>query len=601
MSDPSAADPSRESSRLALVAGRLADGGWRSGSAAFVLLVAFFLLTAAGNAGETDDVYAFAYRAENFALSYISDPRLMLYHMAMRLLFLASESLGLGFSALMLMRCFSALCAAASLLLLFRILVADLKLARETGLLATVVLGISYGFWRYAAEAEVYVPAIFLILLVFHGLSKGLRKTEGTFSGLLAFAGLGTLAGLTVLLYQPSVIPLFFAFPILLLYRNRILQLGLYGSVGAGVVIAGYLLGFLAYWPDPLSLASFKAFLSQRSGEFIVPAFSLKTVVVSMIRSVFSLSHDLASVNWIFAFDPVTKLIQQAFSYNVITEEIFLARRAGAVVYLPIITVIALGLLALRILFATGWPVVALLRQRPLLVILIWTAVNGAIIGRLNPAGLEAWIMVFPPLVLLLAAFVIEPCVNAGRGKLIAAFTAVLFLHNAIGGMALVWSPANEYDRVVGAWVIDEAKAEDLVIVNGNAGLGESLRYLSPAKVALIGVYQEPRISAALLARDLGALTTRTKGRDFGDQPLRDAISETWRTGGRLIFLEGFFQLPEGVKTEQWPEFGLVEEFQRQLQKVYDGPEVGATYVMPPRKQHSDPEGPPEGPPPPIN
>lgn len=597
MSDPSAMTPNRNGSGLEGLADRLADGGWRSSAGAFLLLVAFFLLTAAGNAGETDDVYAFAYRAENFALNYISDPRLMLYHMAMRLLYLANESLGLGFSALTLMRSFSALCAAASLLLLFRVLVADLNLARETALLATAVLGISYGFWRYAAEAEVYIPAIFLILLVFHGLLHGQRKVEGAFSKLPVFAVLGMLAGFTVLFYQPSVIPLFFAFPFLLLYRNRILQLGLYAAAGGGVVIAGYLAGFLAFWPDPLSLTSFQAFLSQRSGEFIVPAFSLKTVIVSMIRSAFSLSHDLASVNWIFAFDPVTKLIQQAFSYNVITEEIFLARRAGALVYLPIITLIGLALLALRIVVAAGWPAFALLGQRPFLVILIWVAINGAIIGRLNPAGLEAWIMVFPPLVMLFAGFLAEPCIRAGRCGLIAAFTGVLFLHNAMGGMALVWSPANEYDRVVGAWAIAEAKPEDLVIINGNAGLGESLRYLSPAKVALIGVFQEPKVSASLLARDLGILNTRTRGRDFSDQPLSDAISETWRAGGRLILFEGFFQLPDGVKTEQWPEFGLVEEFRQELQKVYDDPDVGATYVMPPQTQRSNPNGPPEGPP----
>lgn len=579
MTAPASSRP--DSGALEQLAEKLVSGGWRSQLGVFLLLLLFFLVTAAGNAGETDDVYAFAYRAENFGLDYISDPRLMLYHMAMRLLYLGGQGLGLDIPALTLMRVFSALCAAAALPLLARVIVTDLKLSGATALLTAGLLGISYGFWRYAAEAEVYIPAILLILAVFHGLSQSLAKLQGLFSGLPRFAAWGGLAGLAVLFYQPSVIPLFFAFPFLLLYRNRLIQLGCYLAVGGGTVVAGYLLGFLAYWPDPLSLASFQAFLSQRAGEFVVPPFTLKTVIVSMIRSAFSLSHDLASVNWIFAFDPVVKLIQQAFSSNVITEEVFLAKRAGLLVYLPFLTLAGLAVLTLRILWSLRLPPLAPLKQRPFIVILIWTAVNGAIIGRLNPAGLEAWIMVFPPLVMLFAVLVIEPCFRLGRERLITAFVGVLFLHNAVGGMALVWSPANEYDRVAGAWIIAEAKPEDLVIVNGNAGLGESLRYLSPARVALIGVFQEPRVSASLLTGDLGGLATRTRGRDFGDRPLSDAISETWRAGGRLIFLESFFQLPEGVKTENWPEFGLVEEFRQRLERVYEAPELGATYVMP--------------------
>ena len=582
MSGSSALPRQRESKSQIAWIEAAAAGGWRVNGLLFLLLAAFYLLTAVGNIGETDDVYAFAYRAENFSLDYISDPRLMLYHMAMRVLFLGGEAVGLDVSALTLMRVFSALCAAASLLMLLRIIVAGLKLSSATALLATSVLGISYGFWRYAAEAEVYIPAILLILVAFHGLMQSLARAGGPVSGLPVFAGWGALAGLAVLFYQPSVVPLFFAFPFLMLYRDRILHLGFYLAAGGAVVVIGYLLGFHAFWPDPLSLVTFEAFLSQRASEFIVPPFSLRTVVVSMIRSAFSLGHDLASVNWIFAFDPVVQLIKQAFSNNVITEEVFLAKRAGGLVYLPIFTLIALALLILRMVVAIWWPSFAWLMLRPFLVILVWTAINGAIIGRLNPAGLEAWIMVFPPLVMLFAGLVIEPCCRAGQSRLIATFAGVLFLHNAIGGMALVWDPANEYDRATGAWVIAEAKPEDLVIVNGNAGLGEAMRYLSPAKVALIGAFQEPRVSASLLGGDIADLPTRTRGRDFDGRLLRDAIEETWRSGGRLIFFDGFFRPPEGFKVEKWPEFSLAEEFRDRLERVYDAPGVGATYVMPP-------------------
>lgn len=561
---------------------RLARGERPVAGIAFLLLVVFYLATAAGNLSETDDVYAFAYRAEHFSVDYLSDPRLMLYHIFMRLLFLGSSALGLNVSALTLMRCVSAFCAAASLILLLRVVVADLKLSATTGVLSAVILGSCYGFWRYAAEAEVYIPAILLILLVFHGLSRGFETLgeAGRAARLPVFAGWGVLSGLTVLFYQPGVIPLFFAFPLLLLYRNRILHLGFYLTAGGAVVIAGYLLGFLAFWPEPLSLSAFSGFLSQRAEEFIVPPFTLKTVIVSMIRSAFALGHDFVSVNWVFAFDPLVELIRKSFSSNVITEEVFLARRAGVLVYLPILTLALLLAASLRILQTLRFPPLSLLRERRFLVILVWTAINGAIIGRLNPAGLEAWIMVFPPLVMIFAVCVVEPCFKKGHGRLLAAFAGVLFLHNAIGGMALVFDPANEYDRVKGSWVIANATPEDLVIVNGNAGLVETLRYLSAARVVMIGSFQGGRVAESLLNGDPGELLIRTSGRDFKGYMLRDLIARTWRMGGRLIFFERFFAPPGRISPEVWPASGAVSELQKKLVRVYDAPEVGATYVL---------------------
>ena len=554
--------------------------GWRGFLVCFLALAVFYLATAAGNLGETDDVYAFAYRAENFPLDHLSDPRLMLYHIAMRLLYLGATGLGLDLSALTLMRGASALCAAAALLVFLRIAVSDLRLSPVTALAATVLLGVCYGFWRYAAEAEVYVPAILFILLVYHGLSA-LKAGEGSLAGLPAAAAWGVFAGLTVLFYQPSVIPLFFAFPLLLADSRRILPLGAYLALGGVTVICGYVIGYLAYWPEPLGPGGLANFLSQRSGEFIVPPLSIKTVAVSLVRAAFALGHDIASANWIFAIDPVTSLIQRAFSYNVITEEVFLAKRAGAFAYLPILTLLLLAFLALRMVFL-AWPLsFAVLRQRAVLVVLLWIAVNGAIVGRLNPAGVEAWIMLLPPLALLAAVVILEPCLRKGRGRLLAGFAVVLFLHNAIGGMALVHEPEGEYDRAKGAWVIAEAQPRDLVIVAGNAGLAETLRYLSPAQVALVGLRDTPPLAEALLSGDVSRLLLRTRGRDFSNHVLRSLIREAGAAGGRVILFDDFFKPPGGQRAVILPGFAKVEALQGEVTAVYEAPGAGTTYVLP--------------------
>ncbi|MEQ9606805.1 MAG: hypothetical protein RLN99_03970, partial [Kiloniellaceae bacterium] len=460
---------------------------------------------------------------------------------------------------------------------------ADLKLGPAAALTAGAILASCYGFWRYAAEAEVYLPAIFLILLIFRGLSALGRDSDVGRGGkaALAAAGWGTLAGLAILFYQPSVIPLYFAFPLLLARRSHIAALCGYLLAGGVVVCAGYAIGFLVYWQGTPSVAGFIAFMSQRSGEFIVPPLSLRTVAVSLLRAAFALGHDIASANWIFAFDAVSGVIQRAFSYNVITEEIFLAKRAGALAYLPLATLLLMVLLAAGVLVKL-WPLsLARLRDRRVLALLAWVAVNGAIVGRLNPAGVEAWIVLLPPLVLLLAVLVVQPCCDRGAGRWIAGFAAVLFLHNALGGMALVQDPASEYDRVKGTWVIAEAEPQDLVVVAGNAGLVETLRYLSRAKIALISVSDAPKLADSLQQDDLSQLRVLTRGRDFNNVLLHALIKETAAAGGRLILFDDFFERPPGLQDRPWPAFDRVRALRDAATKVYDSAGAGATYVLP--------------------
>jgi hypothetical protein len=558
---------------------KLAEGDKRIVILVVAALALFYLVTAAQNLGDTDDSYAFAYRAEHFTLDHFSDPRLLLYHFSMRLLYLGASGIGWDVSALVLMRGVSALCAAASLVLLFRIAARSLGVTNVTAVLAALLLGVCYGFWRYAAEVEVYAPAIFLILLVLHGLSKfdGGGLPQRVVHGALW----GFIAGLAILAYQPSVIPLCFAFPWLLLSRERAPSLISYLALVGLVVSGGYLLAYLAYWPEPLGIRGLENFLSQRSDEFMVPPFSLRTVVVSMIRTAFALGHDIVSANWIFAFDPLADLVQRAYPTNVITEEIFLAKKAGVLAYLPALSLSLLIVLGVWVLLRAWHLPKGLLLRRPMIVILLWLGINGAIIGRLNPAGVEAWIMVLPPLALVAAAFVIEPCVRRGRVLLIATFVTVLFLHNLVGGMALMFDPQAEYNRVKGAWVIDNARSNDLVIVPADADLVEALRYLSPAQVALIAMGDIPKVAGSLANQNLESLYTRTRGRDFDHYILRSLIENARESGGRVIVFSDFFVPAPSQVQANWPEFAAIRGLREMAIRVYESPDAGETYVLP--------------------
>jgi predicted nuclease of predicted toxin-antitoxin system len=322
-------------------------------------------------------------------------------------------------------------------------------------------------------------------------------------------------------------------------------------------------------------------FLSQRSDEFMVSPFSLRTVIVSIIRTAFALSHDIVSANWIFAFDPLSDLVQRAYPTNVIKEEIFLAKKAGVLAYLPALSLALLVALGGWIMLRAWRLPEGLLRRRPMIVVLLWLGINGAIIGRLNPAGVEAWIMVLAPIALVAAAFVIEPCVRRGRVLVIAAFVTVLFFHNLVGGMALMFDPQGEYNKVKGAWVIDNARSNDLVIVPADADLVEALRYLSPAQVALIAMGDIPKVADSLAGQDLESLYTRTRGRDFDHHILRRLIENARDSGGRVIVFSDFFVPPPSRIQAEWPAFAAVEALREKATRVYETPDAGDTYVLP--------------------
>ena len=181
---------------------RLALGRWSAVLPVFFAFSALYLLTWVDNVGDTDDVYYFAYLVENFPLNYVGDPRLLLYKGLMQWLYHGQQAVGLQISGLALMRGFSALCGALVVVVFFQLLVRDLKVHVYAAATATLLLAMSYGFWRYAIEAEVYVPAILLLLIALHWFY---RLDERDQLGPMAMLPLGIFSGLVVLFYLVTI------------------------------------------------------------------------------------------------------------------------------------------------------------------------------------------------------------------------------------------------------------------------------------------------------------------------------------------------------------------------------------------------------------
>ena len=502
----------------------------------YLALLGFYFLTATSNYAETDDVFAFAYRAENFPLDYISDPRLMLYHMLMRGLYLGVSSVFPSASALFIMRAVALFSAPLILLLLAQLLTRHFSLRSSTAVLTAAFMAFSYGFWRYAVEADVYIPATLLIMLTLH-----LIITAGPGAGDHKLVGAAMLAALTVMFYQPAVLAVFLAFPLLLVTRERKYQLVIYLVVGGALTAIGYTAAYLYSQNAPLSTDSMLRFLSQRSQEFMVPPLSVAVFIKSVIKSGFALSHDLVSANWLFGIDGLNQLVQRVFPNNVIEEEIFAAKKAGWVPYLSLLWLTALAIILLKLIIGLRDVPWMRIRERRVQMVLLWLTINAAIIGRLNPAGIEAWLMVLVPLFILIAVFLLEPLVNQNRMPLLVPALALYLGHNITGGMAMMWNPAGDFDQVKASWAIERADENDLIIVVDDAGLAELLRYQSPAKVDLVRATATPRIAQSFLSGVAPYPPVLTYGRDFFGQEVFRHIQDTLSRKGAVFVFDEFF------------------------------------------------------------
>lgn len=519
-------------------------------AAAFIAIVAFFVLTAPNNRTESDDRFHLAERVETRPVTEsLVNSRLMLYHVVTRAAYVGLRGLGLDVSGLDVLESISVASAALSVMLLYFFLAGPLGLGRLPAALGAAMLALSYGFWRYSSEADVYPAAALSILAVITVVARGEGRADANDDRRLALAG--ALAGLSVLFYRGSVIALFLALPLALLHARSARRPVIYGVVGAATMLVGYLVGFVAYGPESISSSEFMAFLTSRVDEFEPSPPSAKTLFLGM--SV--VGHGFVSSNWIFGFDALSDAVAALVPHLAIDEEVFAAREAGWIVYVPLVlSPLVFGLLAVT-LRAAASVVDREALDRWTAFLIAWVAVKYMVIAVLN-AGLEAGVLIQIPLAALAARFLFEPCVRLG-GRASAgaiALVAALFLVNVTGGMGVVRSADGDLYRVLGAPLLETATPDDLVIVTRKTrNLGSYLRYEGAIPVH----------------------ATRDGGVD-------SAIEETLGNGGRVFVFEDFFEAPDWLAryagAEHDEAVGRARSRARSI--LFAETEAGAVYEM---------------------
>ena len=572
-------DAAKTKSRFETQLELLANGRWYLVVLVYLFFSALYLLTWVGNVGDTDDVYYFAYLVENFPVNYVGDPRLLLYKAAMQWGYLGINLAELPITGLQLMRAFSALCGGAIVIVFYQMLVRDLKIHVIAAAAATMFLVMSYGFWRYAIEAEVYIPSILLLLIALRWFYHLENKVE---VGPFAMVPLGVFSGIVVLFYQPNAIPLALAFTLMMLRRGRCCGLIVYGLVAGVIVIGGYWLGFKIYTTHPLGLETFQQFLAQRSLEFVVWPFDKENIIRATLGSILILTHDLVSANWLFAHDWVALDVKQLFAYEWFVEKQYTARQGGWLIYPPLLLLPLLGLLSLWLIIrAFPYGFKALVQQKTL-PYLVWLLFSGLVVWRLNPYGPEAWIMLLPPLVVVLTILVIQPAVMNGVRKPLLAMVLIVVAHNAMSGIGIIHDHLSEYAVAKTQWILDNAGENDAVLIVDDNPLFMTMNYRSNAVILPLVLEATPIIAEGLLSGKWRVKLASELSKDFRVVMLDEFFAKTLREGNRVIFTSDFF---EGSRRRQYStmsdkELALLDELRSRLTEVWHDDELGSIYVM---------------------
>ena len=442
------------------------------------LLIVFYAATRPLNHSESYDSINYALFAENFDLGTAPDSRNLLFHAFNRCLYLTSQSLGLDIRALELISYASIITGAFSLVLFARLLKRRLGVSAFAAWTGAAFLGLTYGYWRYAGAAEVYVPSIFLILccltLIFNFLEKHSQWT------LMAAS---ILSGLAVLFYTPNVIVLFFAIFVLFCSKSHFFAFVKYAAIGAVVVAAGLTVAFLTIKGHFPSIQELTEFANDRNSEF----HGSPPTHIALVKFVLAFGHDVFSAHWTRTLDPVRTTLDPlipgcVYNFNVVAyagKGIQYFTVIAAVLFLPALILLS----RIHWLAASKWKLAR--PNRPTLFLICWFGAMGLIIGTIDPGSFEAWIPLLVPFVALVTVFAIDPCCQLGKQRTLIAFVLVLLCYNFFGGTMLWRNTQGDYFFHKTAWIRQELTEDDTIVINEfDYRMVDYLRYHTDAKIA---------------------------------------------------------------------------------------------------------------------
>jgi hypothetical protein len=332
----------------------------------------------------------------------------------------------------------------------------------------------SYGFWRYANEAESYILAAFFVVLAWHLVFQK------------RWIWCAVISALGVLIHLLNLIPLLMIIPLFYLFIGEWKKGILHGLIASLLVLTGYGLCF--------QLVDWQALGEQHHLE------EAGISVANLLRGAVAFGQSVVGANFLFGFQWVRGLLVELFPSRMLGEEFFMAAQmASWVKWVASVTLGMLGGLGIWVLlhairlfsrsagrmkvwrfngFAPFAPSVAWR-----LACLLWILLYSAAVIRTEAGSPELWILVLIPFWLVMQPLLV--------GRRAAWLAAALFLHNLIGGLLPVMSVESDYHVAKGRWILEHSGEDDLILTSYEPIMIFYLTYFAEAQVINSGACRE--------------------------------------------------------------------------------------------------------------
>ncbi len=338
----------------------------RTGIAVALALAVVYAVLAPRNRTEAEDAYDYAWSVEHGSGRALLHPHHMAYLPLMQGVYAAARAVAGPVRAHPVMAAVSAGCAGAAVVLLAVLLAGPLGADRRRAWAAAAGLASSYGFWRYAAEAEVYAPVLALALGAWVVAGNARRWTGWVLSG--------ALGGASVLVHVFAAIPAMVAVPLWLGMRRGPRAALIHGGCAAVLAAAVYACAELSPLQDagasaagPTDSHTLQGVQRPADGE---PARASPPSVrvigdlppgdllrreggvssASFVRAGVGFAQSLVSGNFLFAQPRFAGAMRARYPARMLDEEIFMGRAAR-----PWMRVVPWGTLAGLFVAALAW------------------------------------------------------------------------------------------------------------------------------------------------------------------------------------------------------------------------------------------------------
>ena len=450
----------------------------------FVFAFLFVWNTDIENRTEAEDAFEYAYQVENNGHDWLYHPHHLLYGAITRDIYNGARLLGYSGRAYPLLRLISALCGAGVVLMFFRFCYRRFSMRPVSSLLCSGLLLFSYGFWRYANEAEVIVPACLIML---YALYASVMPDQTKRWSALA----GVLCGVSVLFHVMNGVPVFVAVPLFYLFQKNLKGMLINAAAAISVVATGYI---AVYWFESSRVAA-------------SAGLSLSLSWSSLEKALIAFSQCVASSNFMLGFEFIRDALVRLFPSRMLLEEIYMGQSlsrgsvlsAALIMALLICCFLGTTIFALRLLLRTGVErrrdrVGAAAGWQTLVVTIVWFGGYAGALLFLEPGNPEVWVMGLVPFWLAFCGLIVAPLSKQNVLWPVLLLVALLGLHNYVGGIRPLQNPEGDYNQQKAEWVLQNATAADVILTADNPVFERYLRYHSPAQVEYLHGWASDRL-----------------------------------------------------------------------------------------------------------